>query len=317
MIYFGQNVSHVGLMTESPHIPVLLDQVLAALSPTQPARVIDGTLGAGGHTRALLDADAGAVLGLDRDTDALALARANLAGYNVHFAHTNYEGMTAAAREIGWDAVDAILLDVGVSSMQLDRAQRGFSFMHDGPLDMRMDASRGQTAADIVNTWEADELADVFYRYGEERHGRHLARVIVDARPYTTTAELVAVIEANKPAQWKEKIHPATRVFQALRIAVNDELGALERTLPAAIDLLRQGGRLAVISFHSLEDRIVKQAFKLAATDCICPPKQPVCTCDHKATVKLVTRKPQTATAEEVARNPRSRSAKLRLVEKL
>lgn len=302
------------------HTPVLLKEVLAHLiTSPPPQRVIDGTLGAGGHTRALLEAGAGEVLGIDQDEMALAIARENLQafGERLHTAHTNYERIAAAAERVGWAQVDAILLDVGVSSMQLDRAERGFSFRHDGPLDMRMNAAAGMTAADIVNTWDVDVLADIFYRYGEERHGKRLAHVIVEHRPYATTGDLAGVIEAHKPAQWKEKIHPATRVFQALRIAVNDELGVLERALPSAIDLLHVGGRLAVISFHSLEDRIVKQAFKHAAAACICPPGLPVCACDKVAQVKILTRKPITAAADEIERNPRSRSAKLRVVEKI
>ena len=302
------------------HIPVLLGETLTALMPdgSTPQRVIDGTLGAGGHTRALLDAGAGEVLGLDQDASALVLARENLSAYvgRLHTDHTNYENMVDAAARIGWDSVDAILLDVGVSSMQLDRAERGFSFSQDGPLDMRMDATSALSAADIVNQWDTKELTDIFYRYGEEKHSKRLAQAIVQHRPYTRTAELADIIDANKPAKWKESIHPATRVFQALRIAVNDELGVLERTLPQAIALLRPGGRLAVISFHSLEDRIVKQAFKHAAADCVCPLRQPVCTCDKQAEGLIVTRKPITATDEEIERNPRSRSAKLRVLEK-
>jgi 16S rRNA (cytosine1402-N4)-methyltransferase len=304
-----------------PHIPVLLDEVLTALMPDghTPARVIDGTLGAGGHAGALLASGAGELLGLDQDASALAIATETLAEYagRFHTAHTNYEHMRAAAAGIGWDRVDAILLDIGVSSMQLDQPDRGFSFMAEGPLDMRMNADAGQSAADLVNTWEPDALADIFYRYGEERHGRRLAQAIVENRPYETTTDLVNVIDANKPAKWKEKVHPSTRVFQALRIAVNDELGVLERVLPDALDLLRPGGRLAVISFHSLEDRIVKEAFKYAASDCVCPPKQPICTCDKEPTVAIITRKPVTATAAEIEENPRSRSAKLRVAEKL
>jgi 16S rRNA (cytosine1402-N4)-methyltransferase len=304
-----------------PHIPVLHDAVLAALIPSDapPARVIDGTLGAGGHTHALLSRGVGAVLGLDQDPSALEIARECLVDFpdRMTFYRGNYVHMQDAAAGIGWDAVDGILLDIGVSSMQLDRPERGFSFMHDGPLDMRMDTSSGLTAADIVNEWTAAQLAEIFYEYGEERHGRALAAAIVAGRPYHTTGELAATIAERKPAQWKEKIHPATRVFQALRIVVNDELGVLERVIPTAIDLLRPGGRLAIITFHSLEDRVVKRAFKLAATDCVCPPKQPVCTCDHRARVQTVTRKPITADADEIANNPRSRSAKLRVVERL
>ncbi|MBN1966436.1 MAG: 16S rRNA (cytosine(1402)-N(4))-methyltransferase RsmH, partial [Anaerolineae bacterium] len=212
---------------------------------------------------------------------------------------------------------DGILLDLGMSSMQVDDPARGFAFLRDGPLDMRFDPTSGDlTAAEIVNTWDADELAEIFYRYGEERHSRAIARAIVAARPLTGTRQLADVIAAARRGP-REKIHPATRAFQALRIAVNDELGAVERVLPVALGSLRPGGRLAVISFHSLEDRLVKQAFKTEATGCICPPRQPVCTCGHVASVRLVTRKPVQAGDAEIAANPRSRSAKLRVVERL
>jgi len=304
------------------HTPVLLDETLNALVPdadAPPSRLVDGTLGAGGHTRALLAAGVDEVLGLDQDQTALEIARRTLADYagRVHFVHGNYENMGYAVGQVGWDGVDGILLDIGVSSMQLDQAERGFSFRQDGPLDMRMNAATGRTAADLVNEWSAGDLASIFYEYGEERHGRVLAQAIVRGRPYRTTDDLVRVIDANKPAQWKEKIHPATRVFQALRIAVNDELGVLERVIPGAIELLRPGGRLAIISFHSLEDRIVKHAFRHAAEDCVCPPELPICACEKEAQVKVVTRKPITATDDEIARNPRSRSAKLRVAERL
>lgn len=300
------------------HIPVLLEPILEHLLPAE--RVIDGTLGAGGHSRALLEHGAGALLGLDLDPDALALAREALApfGKRAHVSHSSYADMRAAAQSAGWDAVDAILLDLGVSSMQLDRAARGFAFRADGPLDMRFDPGGPRPpASELVNTLDEDELADIFYRYGEEPQGRRLARAIVKARPFTTTRALAEAIERVTPRRHNDKIHPATRVFQALRIAVNDELGVIERALPEAIDLLRPGGRLAVISFHSLEDRIVKDTFRLAATDCICPPKTPICVCGHKASVRLLTRKPVVADEDEIARNPRSRSARLRVVEKL
>jgi 16S rRNA (cytosine1402-N4)-methyltransferase len=304
-----------------PHLPVLLDDVLALLAPAgrAPARVIDGTLGAGGHSAALLAAGAGTVLGLDVDPQALREAAQALApfGARAHIVHASYAAMTAQAAALGWDAVDAILLDLGVSSMQFDTAGRGFSFRYDAPLDMRFDPTDAQpTAADLVNTLEADELADIFWRYGEERESRRLARAVVRGRPHTTTTGLASTIERAMPRRWDDRLHPATRVFQALRIAVNDELGIIESALPQAIDLLAPGGRLAVISFHSLEDRLVKEAFRLAATDCICPPRLPVCVCDHRATVTLLSRKPITATDDEIARNPRSRSAKLRAVEK-
>jgi 16S rRNA (cytosine1402-N4)-methyltransferase len=300
------------------HIPVLLQSVLDALLPAE--HIIDGTLGAGGHSGALLAGNAGEILGLDADPAALAIARANLAqwGTRMHFAHTSYVHMAEAAQRIGWEQVDGILLDLGLSSMQLDQPERGFAFRYDAPLDMRFDpTSERPTAAELVNHLDVDELADIFFQYGEERLSRKIASAIVRARPIHTTRELAALVERVAPRHKSDKIHPATRIFQALRIAVNDELGILERALPIAIDLLRPGGHLAVISFHSLEDRIVKQAFKLASTDCICPPEAPVCVCDHHATVRLVNRKPIEADAAEVERNPRSRSAKLRVVEKL
>jgi 16S rRNA (cytosine1402-N4)-methyltransferase len=302
------------------HVPVLLDAVLENLLIHPLERVIDGTLGAGGHTAALLDGGAAEVLGLDVDPMALEIARANLASYGdrVHFAHASYLQMTQEAAKIGWRSVDAILLDLGVSSMQLDTAERGFAFRNEGPLDMRFDAGGSRpTAADLVNTLDERELADLFFRYGEERDSRRIARAVVHERPFMTTSSLAAVIERAAPRRHDQKIHPATRVFQALRIAVNDELGVVESVLPRAINLLRPGGRLAVISFHSLEDRVVKDAFRLASTDCICPPKTPICVCDHHASIRLVNRKPLIADEAEIALNPRSRSAKLRVVEKL
>jgi 16S rRNA (cytosine1402-N4)-methyltransferase len=299
------------------HIPVLLDAVVDALAPAQ--RVIDGTLGLGGHAKPLLDAGVAEILGLDADPSALALARENLSAYGnrVHFAHASYVDMAREVDRLGWKQVGGILLDLGVSSLQLDTPERGFAFMKDGPLDMRFDPQGDQpTAAELVNDLDEAELADLFYKYGEEPKSRLLARAIVRQRPFTTTRQLAGVIEQAIPRRRGDSIHPATRVFQALRIAVNRELETIEQAIPPAIDLLQPGGRLAVISFHSLEDRIVKQAFKLASTDCICPPNVPVCVCGHKASVRLVNRKPITAQAEEVAQNPRSRSAKLRVAEK-
>ncbi len=305
-------------MTGAPHIPVLLEPILQHLLPAQ--RVIDGTLGAGGHAAALLEAGAGALLGLDRDPQALDIARARLAsfGERAYIVHNSYLHMADEAARLGWTAVEAILLDLGVSSMQFDTPERGFSFRHDAPLDMRFDPTGDSpTAAALIDALDADELADIFFRYGEERHARRIARAIIAARPIATTGELAQIVAGAVPRQRDSHIHPATRVFQALRIAVNDELGVLERTLPLAIDLLAPGGRLAVISFHSLEDRIVKDALRLASTDCICPPRTPICICGHRASIRLLTKKPITADEDECARNPRSRSAKLRIAEKL
>lgn len=300
------------------HIPVLVDTLVEMLLPAR--RIVDGTVGAGGHTAAFIDAGAEAVLGLDRDAAALAIAGDKLSAWagRVHLRQCSYATMTEAAKEIGWDSVDGILLDLGLSSMQLDQPERGFAFRFEGPLDMRFDPSGDDpTAAELVNTLDADELADIFYHYGEEQKSRQIARMIVQQRPFNSTMQLAGAIEALAPRGRSDKIHPATKVFQALRMAVNDELATLEHTLPQAIDLLQPGGRLAVISFHSLEDRIVKQYFRQASTDCICPPEVPICICDHHASVRLVNRKPIVADAAEVAQNPRSRSAKLRVVEKL
>ncbi len=305
-------------MTAS-HIPVLLDEVLTALMPRSVARVIDGTLGAGGHTAALLQHGVEAVLGLDVDPQALRIAQARLQpfGERAHVYHASYEALTTAAADIGWDAVDGILLDLGVSSMQVDTPERGFAFLHESALDMRFDPTGTRpTAAEIVNYWEQGELADIIFNYGEEKFSRRIARAIIAARPVTTTTQLAEIVkEAVPKAKQNKGIHPATLTFQALRIAVNDELGRIERVLPQAIDLLRPGGRLAVISFHSLEDRIVKRMFKTASTEIKSPPGMVL---EEKvAQVKLITRKPIVATDEEIARNRRSRSAKLRVVEKL
>lgn len=325
-------------MENLPHIPVLLDAVLSALRvhdhPT--GRFVDGTLGAGGHAAAVLETAPDArLLGLDRDPAALALAEQRLApfGDRATIRHASYEQiadivpvwLAAEENRAGVDAVidariDGILLDLGISSMQVDDPARGFAFRQDGPLDMRFDpAAGGLSAADIVNTWDDEALADILYRYGEERHSRRIARAICAARAahaINSTHQLAEIV-ASAYRGPREKIHPATRTFQALRIVVNDELGAVERVLPRAIDLLRPGRRLAVISFHSLEDRIVKQTFKHEAADCVCPPHQPVCTCQHVARVQIVTRKPVQPNPVEVQANPRSRSAKLRVVERI
>ncbi len=229
----------------------------------------------------------------------------------------HFDQLENIARREGFVPADGVLMDLGVSSDQLEDAARGFSFLKPGPLDMRMDPSLPHTAADLVNTLDEDELTRLIRTYGEEPHARRIARAIVRARPIYTTTELANLIARVVVRRPKQRLHPATRTFQALRIAVNDELGALERALPQALRVLRPGGRLVVISFHSLEDRIVKQFFRREAQDCICPPRQPICTCGHKAQVRILTRKPITPSPEEIHRNPRSRSAKLRAVEKL
>ena len=308
------------MVDQTTHLPVLLADVISGLAPHPGGLTIDGTLGLGGHAEAILDASApdGRLLGFDRDGDALARAGERLArlGDRLVTAHASYAEMSRLAPPLGFAAVDGILLDLGLSSLQLDDPARGFAFRYDAPLDMRFDPSSGLTAADLVNSLPEDELADLIYEYGEERHSRRVARAIVRGRPVTTTNRLAEIVAASIPGGRREKIHPATRTFQALRIAVNDELRELERGLPQALDLLKPGGRLAVISFHSLEDRLVKHWMKRESTDCLCPPEQLVCTCGHVAALRLVTRKPVEASAQESGANPRARSAKLRIAEK-
>lgn len=307
----------------SKHIPVLVNEVIAALQPEAPetARLIDGTVGGGGHSFALLDAGIEAVLACDRDASAIASARQALAAYGdrVSFFHGSYIDMRNAASGLGWETVDAILLDLGLSSFQLDDPERGFSFRFDAPLDMRFDRSdAGETAEDLVNRLAADELANLFFRYGEERHSRRIAREIARQRPIASTRKLAEVVAGAFPAQAKRvsRVHPATRVFQALRIAVNKELDAVEQVMPIAVDLLRPGGRLAIITFHSLEDRLVKQAFKRLSTSVVAPPGMASIE-ERRASARLVNRKPVKPDPAEVSANPRSRSAKLRVVERL
>ena len=304
------------------HIPVLFDDVLELLRPRPSGRYIDGTLGAGGHAAGILEASApdGQMLAFDLDPEAIAFARQRLErfGDRVTYVHASYAEMGRVAPAHKFVDVDGILLDLGLSSRQLEAADRGFSFMREGPLDMRFDPTQQPTAAELVNNLPVESLAGLFWRYGEERNSRRYARAIVAHRPIGTTTELAEIIEQEAPG-WvrRKRIHPATQVFQALRIAVNGELEALETGLEAAIDLLKPGGRVAVISFHSLEDRFVKNYFRDLTKDCICPPRQPICTCDVEAALRLVTRKPVMAGEDEVKENPRSRSARLRVAEKL
>ncbi len=310
-----------GDVTPTRHVPVLLNEVLHYLQPRPGGTYIDATVGGGGHAEAILEASApdGRLLGLDADPDALGRSHRRLHrfGRRVVLVQAHFDQLENIAHREGFVPADGILMDLGVSSDQLEDASRGFSFLKPGPLDMRMDPSLSHTAADLVNTLDEAELAHLIRRYGEEPHARRIARAIVRARPIYTTTELADLIARVVPRRPRQRLHPATRTFQALRIAINDELGALERALPQALRVLRPGGRLVVISFHSLEDRIVKHFFRREAQDCICPPRQPVCTCGHKAQVRILTRKPVTPGPEEIDRNPRSRSAKLRAVEKL
>ncbi|MBE2224770.1 MAG: 16S rRNA (cytosine(1402)-N(4))-methyltransferase RsmH [Anaerolineae bacterium] len=302
------------------HIPVLYHEVLDYLQPQPGGLFIDGTLGAGGHSAGILEATApdGRVLAFDKDPEAIQFAGTRLSefGERVILVNKSYADMPKTAPALGFDQVDGILLDLGLSSRQLDDGMRGFSFRYEAPLDMRFDQTQGETAADLVNNLTEAELTDIFWRYGEEKQGRKLARIIVANRPITTTSQLADLIEANAGKR-QRRIHPATLVFQALRIAVNQELEAVEAGIPAAIDLLKPGGRIAVISFHSLEDRFVKRLFRQLSQTCTCPPEQPICTCNTQAVVKLVSRKAIQASAAEIESNPRSRSARLRVAEKL
>jgi 16S rRNA (cytosine1402-N4)-methyltransferase len=279
---------------------------------------VDGTLGAGGHAAGILNASepGGQLLGLDVDPQALDLARRTLApfGERACIKQASHISLQEQIDALGWGPVDGILLDLGASSMQFDNPERGFSFLKDGPLDMRFDPSGVLNASGIVNGWPEQELADLIYRLGEEPASRRIARAIVAARPVQGTRDLAAIIERVQPRRGPH--HPATRTFQALRIAVNGELEAVEKTLPMAVQALGQGGRLAVISFHSLEDRLVKEFFHRENRDCLCPPKQPVCTCGHKATIVEINRRPITPSEEETRENSRARSAKLRIAEK-
>jgi 16S rRNA (cytosine1402-N4)-methyltransferase len=307
-------------MNDTPHQPVLYKEIIHALQPHDGGRYVDGTLGAGGHARGILEASApdGHLLGLDVDPQALALARKTLAPYEqrTHLVQASYISLSRQLAQLGWKAVDGIVLDLGVSSMQFDTPERGFSFMNDAPLDMRFGPSALRSAADLVNEYSERELADLIYRYGEERDSRKIARAIVRARPLHTTRQLVAVIEAVSPRRG-DRIHPATRTFQALRIAVNEELASVEAVLPQALAGLRSGGRLAVISFHSLEDRIVKDFFREQSKDLVNPPYEQIYAEERKATLKEVNRKPITPGEDEIKSNPRARSAKLRIAEKM
>jgi 16S rRNA (cytosine1402-N4)-methyltransferase len=306
-------------MNDSPHQPVLYKEIIHALQPHNGGRYVDGTLGAGGHARGIMEASApdGQLLGLDVDPQALAIARRNLAPYEhrIHLAQASYTSLSTHLALLRWDAVDGIVLDLGASSMQFDTPERGFSFLHDAPLDMRFGPHAVQTAADLVNKYSERELADLIYQYGEERESRKIARAIVRARPIHTTRELVAAIEAVSPRRG-DRVHPATRTFQALRIAVNEELASIEEVLPQAVAALKPGGRLAVIAFHSLEDRIVKDFFREQSKDRVNPPYERIYEEERKATLKEVNRKPIVPSDEEIKNNPRARSAKLRIVEK-
>jgi 16S rRNA (cytosine1402-N4)-methyltransferase len=302
------------------HQPVLYNEIIHALQPHQGGLYVDGTLGAGGHAWGILQASSpdGRLLGMDVDPQALNLATNKLSefGERAILIHASYRNLKQQLSGIGWTKVDGILLDLGVSSMQLDTPERGFSFQVDAPLDMRFDPTNPVSAEDLVNKLNETELADILYRYGEEHRSRQVARAILKARPLSTTRQLADVV-TQATSGGKSGIHPATRTFQALRIAVNAELVALEAVLPQTLTVLKPGGRLAVIAFHSLEDRIVKQFMRREGRDCICPPQQPVCTCGHKATLKELTRHLIRPQEDEIRNNPRSRSSRLRVAERI
>ena len=300
------------------HAPVLLHEVVEYLAVQPGGRYVDCTTGGGGHARAILEAAApgGLLLGLDADPAALEIAGENLASFgdSVRLVESNFRDLERVCRRHNFIPVHGVLFDLGISSMQL--AGRGFSFQVDAPLDMRFNPNQALTADDIVNHYDEGDLAEVIWRFGEEPASRRIARAIVRARPVGSTTELAAIVSRAVPGP-RRRIHPATRTFQGLRIAVNDELGALREGLAQALDVLGAGGRLVAISFHSLEDRIVKQFLQQESRDCICPPEQPVCTCDHRARLRVITKRSVTPSPEEIGLNPRSRSARLRAAEKL
>jgi 16S rRNA (cytosine1402-N4)-methyltransferase len=302
------------------HNPVLPDEVIRYLAVEPGGRYIDCTVGAGGHARAIMERGApGALLiGFDADPHAISLAQEALQDFtdSAHLINGNFRDLKATAERLNFIPAHGVLFDLGLSSMQLAEEGRGFSFQYEAPLDMRFSPDQAITAADIVNEYEQDELANIIWEFGEERYSRRVAGAIVRNRPIKTTTELASIVSKAVPGS-RSRIHPATRTFQALRIAVNDELNTLQTALEQARDVLGSGGRLVVISFHSLEDRLVKQFLQRESRDCICPPETPVCVCEHSATLRVLTRRPVTPTEEEMKTNPRSRSAKLRAAERV
>jgi 16S rRNA (cytosine1402-N4)-methyltransferase len=312
-------------MVDFHHVPVMSGEVISYLAPKPGGVYVDGTVGGGGHSQQILDAcrPDGTVIGFDRDVEAVGVATGRLAPYGCRFRlfNRNFAELENTLAELGIDCMDGLLLDLGVSSYQLDKAERGFSFLKDAPLDMRMDPSNGETAGHLVNNLSEKDLARLIRDYGEERWAVRIAKRIVEARkaaPLQTTLQLTDIIKGSIPrAKWEDRLHPATRTFQALRIAVNHELESLEKGLVDGIRLLRSGGRIAVISFHSLEDRIVKNTFREYAKGCVCPKSTPLCVCGRVPQVRILTGKPVLPGNEEVLANPRSRSAKLRVAEKL
>ena len=329
---FGQGANAAPMTSKPPanaglgeaaalHRPVMLSQVVEYLRPRSRGVYIDATLGLGGHARAILDeaSPEGKLLGIDRDRESLDRAARGLARYagRLELHHGNFAQVKDIAHRRRFETCDGILADLGLSSFQLETAERGFSFQKSGPLDMRMDTASQLTAAEVVNRFPEPKLAGLIYTYGEEPGSRRIARAIVRARPLHDTLSLAEVVSRAVRSRRRAKIHPATRTFQALRIVVNDELEALRQFVASSIELLKAGGRLAIISFHSLEDRIVKGSLGSMARGCVCPPEMPGCVCGRKKMVKLVCRKPVSPTEADKIGNPRSRSARLRVAERL
>lgn len=311
-------------MKQLEHVPVLLHEAVDLLAPKAGGVYVDGTLGAGGHAAELLKRSSpdGVLIGMDQDADAVVRCGKSLALYGdrVIIRQANYRDLPEVLSTLGHDAVDGVLLDLGMSWFHLKTPERGFSFMLDGPLDMRMDTSGPRTAADLVNTLSREELVKIIREYGEDHRAGAIARAIEKARargPITSTVQLAEIVSSVFPPYPPRRIHPATLTFQALRIAVNDELGALRDGLDRILPILKPGGRIAVITFHSLEDRMVKQTFVKEAKTCVCPPKMPICACGKKPGLRILTMKPVMAGEEEVRTNPAARSAKLRAAERL
>ena len=312
------------MMENNVHVPVMLRECIDNLNINPDGTYVDGTLGMGGHSFEIASRlEHGRLICIDKDEFAIANAQERLSRFKdrITFIHSDFSDTAAVIDSLGIDGVDGMLFDLGVSSPQLDNSERGFSYMHDAPLDMRMDTTSALTAYDIVNAWSEQELTDIFFKYGEEKFSRRIAAAIVkrrDEAPVETTLELADIIKRAMPAAaLREKQHPAKRTFQAIRIAVNDELGAVERMMDSAPDRLRPGGRLCIISFHSLEDRIVKTKIASRENGCTCPREAPICTCGFVRTLKCVYRKPILPTEEELLNNPRARSAKLRVAERV
>ena len=301
------------------HTSVMLDEAIDILMTNERGIYVDGTVGGGGHARAMASRlDGGLLIGIDRDQEAIDAAADRLSGFNVRLVRSNFSRFDEILDELSIDRIDGAIFDLGVSSHQIDEASRGFSYMHDAPLDMRMDIRQQLSAFDVINHYSEDQLVKIFSEYGEEKFSKRIARAIAERRrsqSIETTGQLVALIKGSVPAL-KGAGHPAKRVFQAIRIEVNNELGVLDGVLRSAVNRLKVGGRLAVITFHSLEDRIVKTTFKELATDCICPKNIPVCVCGHRAQIKLLGRA-RTPSSQEIKNNPRAKSAKLRAAEKI